>query len=42
MALETLKGIKEIGGFDVIVMDDLKKERPEVFNEDSSMNYKIF
>ena len=42
MALETLKDIKEIGGFDVIVMDDLRKEKPELFNESGSMDYKLF
>ena len=42
MALETLKGIKEIDGFKVIVMDDLRKEYPEKFNESGSMDYKWF
>lgn len=42
MALETLKGIKNIGGFDVIVMDDLRKEKPELFNESGAMDYKVF
>jgi hypothetical protein len=42
MALETLRGVKEIGGFPVIVMDDLKKEKPELFNESGAMDYKIF
>ena len=42
MALEVLKGVKRIGGCDVIVMDDLRKTRPELFNESGSMDYKIF
>jgi hypothetical protein len=42
MALQTLKDVKEIGGFKVIVMDDLRKERPELFNESGQMDYKIF
>ena len=42
MALETLKGIKKIGEFNVLDMGELKKERPEVFNESGSMNYEIF
>jgi hypothetical protein len=32
MALETLKGIEEIGGFSVVVMDELKKKFPERFS----------
>lgn len=42
MALETLKGIKKIGEFNVINMDDLKVEKPELFNEGGQMDYKIF
>jgi hypothetical protein len=42
MALETLKGVKKIGEFDVICMDDLRTERPDLFNESGSMDYKIF
>lgn len=42
MALETLKGVKKIGGYDVIVMDDLRTEKPELFNESGSMDYAIF
>lgn len=42
MSLETLNGIKQIGEFTVINMDDLKKEKPELFNESGSMDYKIF
>lgn len=42
MALETLKGITKIGGFDVVVMDDLRQKHPEKFNESGSMDYKWF
>lgn len=42
MALETLKGIKEIDGYKVVVMDDLRTEKPELFNEAGGMDYKIF
>ena len=42
MALETLKNVKEIGGFSVINMDNLRKEKPELFNESGGMDYKIF
>lgn len=38
MALETLKGTKEIGGFKVIVMDELRKQYPEKFNESGAMD----
>lgn len=42
MALETLKGIAEIGGFKVINMGELKERNPEMFNESGSMDYKLF
>ncbi|MBL1322212.1 MAG: hypothetical protein COA63_014305 [Methylophaga sp.] len=43
MALETLLGVKYIGGFAVAVMDDLKKTNPELFpNDTMQMDYKIF
>src|SRR3954468_22692157 len=42
MALETLQGIKEIGGFKVIVMDDLRTLYPERFNESGAMDYGWF
>lgn len=42
MALETLKGIKEIGGYKVLVMDELKERMPELFNEDGAMDWKVF
>lgn len=42
MALETLKGIKKLGEFDVVVMDELREKFPEKFNESGSMDYKWF
>ena len=42
MALETLKGIKKIGDFNVVVMDELREKSPEKFNESGSMDYKWF
>jgi hypothetical protein len=42
MALETLEGVKELGGFDVVVMDDLREKYPEKFNESGAMDYEWF
>lgn len=42
MALETLKGVKDINGFTVVVMDDLREKFPEKFNESGAMDYKWF
>lgn len=42
MALETLKGVTKIGGFDVVVMDELRLQYPDKFNESGSMDYKWF
>ena len=42
MALETLKDVKKIGGFDLMVMDDLRTQFPEKFNESGAMDYKWF
>lgn len=42
MALETLKGIKKLGEFDVVIMDELREQFPEKFNESGSMDYKWF
>lgn len=42
MALETLKGIKKIGDFEIIIMDELREKYPEKFNESGSMDYKWF
>lgn len=40
--LDTLKGIKEVNKYNVIVMDELRDKYPELFNESGSMDYKIF
>ena len=42
MSLETLKNIEEIGGFKVVVMDELREIFPDKFNESGSMDYKWF
>lgn len=42
MALETLKGVTEIGGFPVVVMDELREKYPDKFNESGAMDYKWF
>lgn len=42
MSLETLKGVEKIGGFEVVVMDDLRTKFPERFNESGGMDYKWF
>lgn len=42
MALETLKGVKKLGEFNVVVMDELREEFPDKFNESGSMDYKWF
>lgn len=42
MALETLKGVKKIGGFDVVVMDTLRELHPEKFNESGAMDWQWF
>ncbi len=42
MALETLKGISKIDGFDVVVMDELREKFPDKFNESGAMDYKWF
>lgn len=43
MALETLKGVTELGGFKVVNMGALKELFPDQFNPDSGqMNYKWF
>lgn len=42
MALETLKEVTKIGGFDVVVMDELRTKHPEKFNESGAMDYKWF
>lgn len=42
MALETLKGVKKIGSFEVVVMDELRALYPEKFNESGGMDWKWF
>ncbi len=42
MALEIFKGVKKIGEFDVIVMDELRDLYPEKFNESGAMDYAWF
>ena len=42
MALETLKDVKKLGQFDVVVMDELREKYPEKFNESGAMDYKWF
>lgn len=42
MALETLKGVKSIGGFDVVVMAELRDKYPDKFNSSGGMNLKWF
>lgn len=42
MAIETLKGVEKVGGFDVVVMDELRKLHPDKFNASGSMDYQWF
>ena len=42
MALKALKGVKKLGEFNVVVMDELREKFPEKFNESGSMDYKWF
>ncbi len=42
MALETLKNVKEINGEKIIIMDELRTQFPERFNESGAMDYKWF
>lgn len=42
MALETLKGIKQVDGFDVVVMDELREQFPDKFNPSGSMDWNWF
>lgn len=42
MALETLRGVKKIGGFGVVVMDELREQHPEKFNESGAMDWAWF
>jgi len=42
MALETLKGVKRINAYEIIVMDELREQYPEKFNESGAMDYDWF
>ena len=42
MALNTLVGVKKIGGFSVVDMDALRTDKPEMFRPDGSMHYHLF
>lgn len=42
MALETLIDVKHIGGFDLVIMDDLRAKFPDKFTESGSMDYNWF
>lgn len=42
MALETLVGVEEIGGFRVVDMNAIKEKHPEMFRPDGSMIYHLF
>lgn len=42
MALETLKGVTEINGEKIVVMDELREKHPERFTETGAMDHKWF
>lgn len=44
MALETLKDVNEIGGFEIVVMDELRETNPELFPPENlgQMNHEAF
>jgi hypothetical protein len=42
MKLNTLRGVKKLGGHNVVVMDNLKEKFPDKFNESGAMDYKWF
>lgn len=42
MALNTLKNLQEVNGEKIIVMDELKEQFPDKFNESGAMDYKWF
>lgn len=42
MALETLKGIKKIGKYELVDMNALREVYPDKFNESGAMDYKWF
>ena len=42
MALETLKGVKEINGEKIVVMDELREQFPERFTPTGAMDHEWF
>lgn len=42
MALKTLKGVDDIGGFNLVDMDSLREKYPDRFNESGAMNWQWF
>ena len=42
MALKTLRGVEEIGGYKVANMADLAEKHPEFYEESGQMNWKWF
>ena len=42
MALETMKGVREINGEKIITMDDLREQFPERFTDTGAMDHKWF
>lgn len=42
MALETMSGVKEINGEKVVVMDELREQFPEKFNQSGAMDWQWF
>jgi hypothetical protein len=42
MALETLKGVTNINGKQIVVMDELRDKHPERFTETGAMDHKWF
>lgn len=42
MIMNTLSDVKEIGGFKVVVMDDLREQFPDKFNESGAMDWHWF
>ena len=42
MTIGTLKGVEEVNGHKLIVMDELREKYPERFNESGAMDYTWF
>lgn len=42
MALETLKGVESVGGYEVVTMDTLREQYPEKFTESGQMDWHWF